>query len=323
MKASQLLHTAFVCDGHADTFRNIVKKGGDFLRGSGGWHSSLPRMRQAGLNLQIEAVYTSLEEVGPTGTAVALQVFEKIHQTVEASAGRLRLVQGRTQLAELMTRGGQGVLISLEGVDPLLGNLELLDVFYRLGLRAIGLTHNHNSPAAGGCGANPVAGLSEHGRELLERMSELGILMDTAHLGRKAFDEVLQCYRGPVINSHSCCQKFVAGERNLEDSQIKALADTGGLVAVTFVPKFLVTQGVSTSQDVFRHLEHMVEVAGIDAVAIGSDFDGVDVLPTDLQDPRDLVHLVERMLDAGWSDLDIAKILGGNWVRVLGSVLPN
>ncbi len=323
MKASQLLHTAFVCDGHADTFRNIVKKGGDFLRGSGGWHSSLPRMRQAGLNLQIEAVYTSLEEVGPTGTAVALQVFEKIHQTVEASAGRLRLVQGRTQLAELMTRGGQGVLISLEGVDPLLGNLELLDVFYRLGLRAIGLTHNHNSPAAGGCGANPVAGLSEHGRELLDRMSELGILMDTAHLGRKAFDEVLHYYRGPVINSHSCCQKFVAGERNLEDSQIKALADTGGLVAVTFVPKFLVTQGVSTSQDVFRHLEHMVEVAGIDAVAIGSDFDGVDVLPTDLQDPRDLVHLVERMLDAGWSDLDIAKILGGNWVRVLGSVLPN
>lgn len=323
MNASQLLHTAFVCDGHADTFRNIVKKGGDFLTGDGGWHCSLPRMRQAGLNLQIEAVYTSLEEVGPAGTAVALQVFEKIHQTVEASAGRLRLVQSRTQLAELITRGGQGVLISLEGVDPLLANLDLLDVFYRLGLRAIGMTHNHNSPAAGGCGANPVAGLSQHGRELVGRMSSLGILLDTAHLGRRAFDEVLEHYRGPVINSHSCCQKFVPGERNLEDDQIKALARTGGLVAVTFVPKFLVSEGVSSSRDVFRHLEHLVEVAGIDAVAIGSDFDGVDVLPTDLQDPRDLVHLIERMQEAGWSDPDIAKILGGNWVRVLGSVLPN
>lgn len=323
MNASQLLHTAFVCDGHADTFRNIVKKGGDFLRGEGGWHCSLPRMRQGGLNLQIEAVYTSLEEVGPVGTAVALQVFEKIHQTVDASGGRLRLVRSRTQLAELITGGGQGVLISLEGVDPLLGNLDLLDVFYRLGLRAIGMTHNHNSPAAGGCGANPVAGLSKHGRELLERMSTLGILMDTAHLGRRAFDEVLEHYRGPIINSHSCCQKFVPGERNLEDAQIKALAETGGLVAVTFVPKFLVTEGSSSSQDVFRHLEHMVEIAGIDAVAIGSDFDGVDVLPTDLQDPRDLVHLVERMQRAGWTDSDIAKILGGNWVRVLGSVLPN
>lgn len=323
MKASQLLHTAFVCDGHADTFRNIVKQGGDFLKGTGGWHCSLPRMRQGGLNLQIEAVYTSLEEVGPAGTALALQVFEKIHQTVEASGGRLRLVQSRTHLAELITRGGQGVMISLEGADPLLANLGLLDVFYRLGLRAIGMTHNHNSPAAGGCGARPVAGLSEHGRELLERMSELGILLDTAHLGRQAFDEVLQHFRGPIINSHSCCQKFVPGERNLEDSQIKALADTGGLVAVTFVPKFLVTEGVSTSHDVFRHLEHMVEIAGIDAVAIGSDFDGVEVLPSDLQDPRDLVHLVERMQEAGWSDSDIVKVLGGNWVRVLGSVLPN
>jgi len=323
MKASQLLHTAFVCDGHADTFRNLVKKDGDFLHGRGGWHCSFPRMRQSGLNLQIAAVYTSLAEAGPTSTVVALQVFEKIWQTVEASAGRLRLIQTRQQLGELLARMGHGLLISLEGADPLLGNLEMLDVFYRLGLRAIGMTHNHNSPAAGGCGSNPLAGLSDHGRELLDRMSSLGILLDTAHLGKKALDEVLEHFRGPIVNSHSCCQKFVPGERNLEDAQMKAVADSGGLVAVTFVPKFLVSEGPSSSHDVFRHLEHMVQVIGIDSVGIGSDFDGVDVLPTDLQDPRDLVNLVERMLVAGWSDSDIAKVLGGNWLRVLGSVLPN
>ena len=322
MRAAQILHSTFVCDGHVDTFRNLVKKGGDFNRGSGGWHCSLPRMRQAGLNLQIAAIYTSFEEVGPTSTAITLEIFEKIHQSVEASAGRLRLVQCRAGLGDLLARGGQGVLIALEGADPLLGRLDLLDAFYRLGLRAIGLTHNHNSPAAGGCGANPVQGLTDHGRELLERMSALGIVLDTAHLGRKAFDEALECHRGPIINSHSCCQTFVPGERNLEDSQILALAQSGGLVAVTFVPKFLVTEGPCTSHDVFRHLEHMVEVAGIDAVAIGSDFDGVEQLPEDLKDPRDLVHLVERMLEAGWSDADAAKVLGGNWLRVLGTVLP-
>lgn len=322
MRAAQILHNAFVCDGHADTFRNLVKKDGDFLTGAGGWHCSLPRMRQAGLNLQIEAVYTSLEEAGPVGTALALRVIEKIWQTAEASAGRLRVIGTRGELAELVARGGQGVLISLEGADPLLGELSLLDAFYRLGLRAIGLTHNHNSVAAGGCGANPVEGLTAFGRALLERMSALGVVLDTAHLGRRAFDEALACYRGPVINSHSCCQKFVAGERNLEDAQMVALAQTGGLVAVTFVPKFLVSSGACSSHDVFRHLEHMVEVAGIDAVAIGSDFDGVDVLPTDLSDPRDLLNLVLRMQEAGWSELDIAKVLGGNWLRVLGSVLP-
>jgi membrane dipeptidase len=322
MRAAQLVHGTFVCDGHADTFRNLVKRGGDFNLGTGGWDCSLPRMRQAGLNLQIEAVYTSLEEAGPRSTVVALQVFEKIHQTVEASAGRLRRIGSRGDLADLLSRGGQGVLISLEGVDPLLGHLDLLDVFYRLGLRAIGLTHNHNSPAAGGCGADPVVGVSDFGKELLQRMSALGIVLDTAHLGRLAFDEALEHYRGPVINSHSCCQKFVPGERNLDDAQMRALADSGGLVAVTFVPKFLVREGVCTSHDVFRHLEHMVEVAGIDAVAIGSDFDGTDQLPEDLRDPRDLVRLVERMLEAGWSDLDVAKVLGGNWLRVLSTVLP-
>lgn len=324
MRAAQLLHQTFVCDGHVDTFRNLFKKGGDFLLGTGDWHCSLPRMRQSGLNLQIAAIYTSLEEVGPSSTVIALQILEKILATVEASCGRLRLIQNRTQLGELYSRGGQGLLISLEGADPLLGRLDLLEIFYRLGLRAIGLTHNHNSPAAGGCGAAPVEGLTSHGRQLLDRMSTLGVLLDTAHLGRKAFEQALECYRGPVVNSHSCCQKFVPGERNLEDVQLRALAETGGLAAVTFVPKFLVTPATApcTSQDVFRHLEHMVEVAGIDAVAVGSDFDGVEQLPDDLKDPRDLANLVQRMLDAGWSESDVAKVMGGNWLRVLGSVLP-
>ena len=153
-------------------------------------------------------------------------------------------------------------------------------------------------------------------------MSALGILLDTAHLGRRAFDEVLEHYRGPIINSHSCCQAFVPLERNLSDSQMQAVARTGGLVAVTFVPKFLKVSGETTSEDVFRHLEHMVEQVGIDAVAIGSDFDGVDVLPTDLQDPRGLVHLVSRMLDAGWTEVDVVKVIGGNWLRVMRAVLP-
>lgn len=322
MRAAQLLHSTFVCDGHADTFRNILKRGGDFVGGSGGWHVSFPRMRQAGLNLQIAAVYTSVAEIGPQSALVALKVMETIQRAVQTSAGALRLIQSRPELADLCASGGHGVLISLEGADPLLGDPDMVDVFYRLGLRAIGLTHNHDSPAAGGCGASPGEGLSEFGRALLEKMSALGMLLDTAHLGRKAFADVVDCYRGPIINSHSCCQKFVPGDRNLDDDQMRAIARTGGLVAVTFVPKFLAASGEVTSHHVFAHLQHMAETVGIDAVAIGSDFDGVDQLPSDLQDPRDLVNLVQRMLDAGWSDSDVAKVLGGNWLRVLAAVLP-
>lgn len=322
MRAAQLLHSSFVCDGHADTFRNLVKRGGDFLAGSGGWHVDFTRMRQGGLNLQIAAVFTSLAEVGEASTVMAMRVFERTLKTVERSQGALRLITSKNDLASLVQSGGHGVLLSLEGADPLLADPELLSLFYRLGLRAIGLTHNHNSPAAGGCGAQNKVGLTDFGRELLREMSRLGIVLDTAHLGRQAFDEVLEHYRGPIINSHSCCQKFVGGERNLEDDQIRAIARTGGLVAVTFVPKFLTDGPEASSHDVFKHLAHMVDLVGIDSVAIGSDFDGVDVLPTDLQEPRDLVNLVNRMLEAGWSDLDVTKVLGSNWLRVLGAVLP-
>lgn len=279
-------------------------------------------MRQAGLNLQLAAIYTSAEEQGPAGTALALRVLHRIRRTVEDSRGALQLVLNRTHLGQLRDQGGQGLLVSLEGVGPLLADPDLLEVFYDLGLRSLGLTHNHNSPAAGGCGANPRQGLTPHGRELLAHMSRLGMVLDTAHLGQQALEEVLCEYRGPLINSHSCCQKFVPGERNLSDEQIRAIAASGGLVAVTFVPKFLVREGRCTSADVFRHLEHMVEIAGVEAVAIGSDFDGTEFLPEDLREPRDLKHLVERMLEAGWSRGDIEKVLGSNWWRVLQAVLP-
>lgn len=322
MQAAQLLHTHFFCDGHVDTFRNILKRGGDFVVGSGGWQVSFPRMRECGLNLQIAAVYTSKEEAGPTSCLVALKVIEGIHRAVEASRGALKLVTTRSELRELAANGGHGLLIALEGADPLLTDLDLLDVFYRLGLRAIGLTHNHNSPSAGGCGVNPEEGLSEFGVSLLQKMSQLGIALDTAHLGRKAFADVLRHYRGPLINSHSCCDHLVPMERNVTDEQLRAVAASGGLTGVTFVPKFLVTSGECTSHHVFAHLRHMVEVAGIDHVAIGSDFDGTDQLPSDLKEPRDFVHLVERMQEAGWSETDVEKVLGGNWLRVLASVLP-
>jgi membrane dipeptidase len=147
------------------------------------------------------------------------------------------------------------------------------------------------------------------------------MLVDTAHLGRQAFDELMTVATGPVINSHSCCRHLVDLERNVDDQQLKDIARSGGLVAVTFVPKFLASTGVVSSFDVFRHLEHMVELAGVDHVGIGSDFDGTEALPVDLRGSSDLVHVVEHMLRAGWSEDVIGKILGGNWQRVIRSIL--
>lgn len=314
----------FFCDGHADTFRNLFLKGASFFEADGPCHLSHSVLWQAQQNLQIMAIYTPYQERGPESTVSAFNILMNARRQLEQHPEDCKVVLDRASLQSCLEGEKPCVLFSLEGADPLGRSLEILQAFYELGLRAIGLTHNHNSCAAGGC-APPdceVLGLRPFGHQLLAQMSKLGMLLDTAHLGRKAFDEVMAASSGPVINSHSCCRKFVDLERNLEDSQMRDLADSGGLVAVTYVPKFLTSENrPTTSEDVFRHLEHMVEVVGIEAVGLGSDFDGVDTLPTDLKDPRDTPNLVDRMQRAGWSESDVEKVLGGNWYRVLNRVL--
>lgn len=325
MSPTEFLASTFTCDGHADTFRNVALNGSDFVEGRGNNHLSLDRLQQATQNLQIMAIYVPAEETGHQATVSALRILLEAHRAVERAPQRLRLVLGKTDLTACATSSHPWVLLSLEGADPIAGDLNLLEVFHRLGLRALGLTHNHNSCAGGGCSPPDGIrmGLTSFGRELLAEMQRLGILVDTAHLSRQAFDDVLETWNGPVVNSHSCCDKFVALERNLTDSQLRALAATGGLAAVTFVPRFLRDDAVPPSSvDVFRHLEHMVEVAGIDHVGLGSDFDGVENLPTDLREPRDMVNMIGHMQAAGWSEADIRKVIGGNWLRVLEQILP-
>ncbi|MEW6283770.1 MAG: membrane dipeptidase, partial [Candidatus Eremiobacterota bacterium] len=216
------------------------------------------------------------------------------------------------------------ILLSLEGAGPLGGSLERLEVLYHFGFRAVGLTHNHNNLAAGGCAppSGPTRGISPFGRALVARMERLGMAVDTAHLSRRAFSQLVDIAEKPLINSHTCCARFVPLERNLTDSQLKDIAASGGLAAVTYVPRFLTGQNRATSRDVFRHLEHMVEVMGVEHVGLGSDFDGVPSLPADLTSPADVRRLVESMVRAGWSERDISRVLGGNWHRVLKHLLP-
>ena len=325
MTSLDLVRRSFYCDGHADTFRYLTLHGGRFADEKNGCQLSLPGLEAAHQNLQIMAIYTTYEERGSASTVTALKILQNALAQLDELGERSGLVLTRRDLNRCRQRRQPCVVLSLEGADPLAGTLELLHVFHRLGLRAIGLTHNHNSVAAGGCAPpdKEVLGLTPFGRQLIPAMNSLGMLIDTAHLGRRAFDEVLELSQAPVVNSHSCCRTFVDLERNLDDRQLRDLAASGGLAAVTYVPKFLTQeQRQATSQDVFRHLEHMLEIAGEDHVGLGSDFDGVDQLPVDLGDARATPTLVDRMMESGWGEVTIAKVLGLNWLGVLEKVLP-
>ncbi|MCE7869790.1 membrane dipeptidase [bacterium CPR1] len=320
--AQAILRRNYFCDGHADTLALVALKGYDLAAPEPAGHLSLPRLQQIDQNLQFLAIFVDPSVHGYRGFLEALTVASAAHRL------ELPLVRSRADLERSRRSSRPQFLLSLEGAGPLQGDLGRLEILFHLGLRAVGLTHNHDNQAAAGCGspmAPPPAGfrgLRPFGRRLIARMHELGMVVDVAHLARKAFYQVLEVASRPVINSHTCCARFVDIERNLDDAQLRALASTGGLAAVTYVPRFLKSEGPVTSEDVLRHLEHMVELMGVDHVALGSDFDGVSELPTDLGHPGQVVNLVERMLRSGWREPDIARVLGGNWLRVLRQVLP-
>lgn len=329
MNAQQFLQDHFFCDGHADTFARIAFAGADFVTGQGtdSFHIDARRMRESGLNLQLMAVYIPPEIARHQGSVTALWIAQFAHRVCDALKGESRLVLSRRDLEEVSTGPGMHLMLTLEGVAPLLADLDLLELFWRFGFRSLGLTHNANNWAAGGCTPpdNVRYGLTDDGKALVKRALQLGLAIDCAHLSRRGFYDLINLMEGkPLINTHACCAEFVDIERNLTNDQLVKLAATGGVVGITYVPDFLSAKetGKVSSEDVFRHIEHAVDLIGIDHVALGSDFDGVRFLPNDLGDPNDVHRLVDRMFKAGWASEAVAKVIGGNWLRVLGQLLP-
>ncbi len=330
MTPQQFLQDNFFCDGHADTFARVAFAGADFVTGEGAeyFHIDYPRMRSSGLNLQLMAVYIPPEIARHQGTVTALWIAQFVHRVCDQLGEDCRLVLTRSDLERAHREGGQHLMLTLEGVAPMLNDLDVLEMFYRFGFRSLGITHNANNWAAGGCSPSDHQryGLTDDGRALVKKSLALGMAIDCAHLSRKGFYDLLSLMDGkPLINTHACCAHFVDIERNLTNDQLVKLADTGGVVGITFVPDFLSSRKPTaqvSSADVFAHLQHAVELIGIDHVAIGADFDGVRFLPNDLNSLSEVHHLVGHMMEAGWSQKDIAKVVGGNWNRVLAQLLP-
>lgn len=313
-----------VVDLHADTFYRLARfeDVSKFGARSNAGHIDLPRLVEGGVGLVVQAIYTPKEKTGPEGTDHAMRLAARILEAVRTNPG-VGLVDEAADLGRFRASGTLGFLLHLEGVSPLAGELGFLALFERLGVRSIGLTHNHANDAAGGCEDGPEGpGLSGFGRELVSELDRRGILLDIAHLGERATRDLLERARGPVVSSHTGVRALCDRPRNLSDETIGAIAATGGLVGIDFVPSHLVREGAATVDDVLAHIAHVTEKFGVDHVAIGSDFDGFESAPPEgLANASRFPVLAGRLLAAGFSEGDARKILGGNARRVLSEVL--
>jgi membrane dipeptidase len=326
-RAARLHAEAIVVDGHNDLPWRIRAEG-DLdvaalelgVRGTSG-HTDMVRLREGGVDAQFWAAYVPARFIGAAATVVALEQIDLIHRMVRLFPEQLEMAYSVDDILRISASGKTASLIGVEGGHAIANSLPTLRMFYDLGVRYMTLTHSASLPWADAAGDSAgLGGLSEFGREVVREMNRLGMLVDISHVTADVMRDVLETSAAPVIFSHSSARAIRDVERNVPDDVLSRLPANGGVVMVNFYSDFLVPEGAERPGDVGTiadHIDHIVAVAGVDHVGIGSDFDGVDELPAGMDDVSMLPNLTAELVRRGYSDEDILKILGGNLLRAM------
>lgn len=348
--AAALHRDAFVFDGHNDLVLRLLE-GEDPARPTGRGHLDLPRMEAGGLDGGIFAVWVDPGSEDPL--AETLRGLRTLGAFLRDADG-VRPVLTSADLGAARQAGEVAAVMGVEGAYGVVDDLGAVDRMHAAGARCVTLTWSEPTAWADAAGTEPVhGGLTPFGGRVVERLQELGVLVDVSHASDRTALDVLERARRPVVASHSGCRSVARHPRNLPDRVLEALADGGGLAGVIFFPGYLDAahgrpfdrlreEGVdvlspegcealaAATRDlppvgldaVARHVEHAVDAAGPDAVGLGSDFDGAPSLPEGMDDVADLPRLTERLAARGMEPDTLRAVLGGNFARVLDEALP-
>jgi membrane dipeptidase len=244
---------------------------------------------------------------------------DKARQLCERHADRLVLARGPGDIRAARAAGRVALFLGVEGSHAIDDDMPAaVSRLAAAGVRFLGPLWERDSRAGASCRTKPArdTGLTDHGRALVAACNDAGILLDVAHASRKTFWDIVATSRTAPFSSHSGADGVYPHPRNLDDDQVRAIADKGGIVGVIFVSPYL--GGLFCSLDrVADHIEHVARVGGDDCVALGSDFDGFMVLPRGLRDAADLPRLTELLWRRGWRGARLDKLLGGNALRYL------
>lgn len=346
----ELHRAAFVFDGHNDL---ALRLGDEPATGpAAGGHLDPGRMRQGGMDGGIFAVWV---EPGPSDPLErTLRGVGRLASWLEAAPG-LRPVRTAGDLEDARAAGEAAAVIGVEGAYGVEEELSALDRLFEAGVRCLTLTWMAPTAWADAAGAEPRhGGLTGFGGRVVERLEELGMVVDVSHAADATVEDVLARSVGPVVASHSGARAVADHPRNLPDRLLEGIAASGGVTGVPFFPAYLdeawgrvceavreeMDQGLHTPEGrqaladrtaglppvglgrIVDHVEHAVSVAGRGGVGLGSDFDGVPLLPDGMRDVRDLPRLTVRLARRGLSTGTLRAVLGDNFRRVLGEVLP-
>jgi membrane dipeptidase len=275
------------------------------------------------VNLQLFAVFIESCFKPYQSLQRGLELIETYHKEIEKNSTYIQQIKTKKCLLEVGKKDKIFSLLTVEGGEILQGNLLILDILFRLGVRSICLTWNQRNEIADGCGDSfSKGGLTYFGLKIVEKMNYLGMIIDLAHISEKGFWSVLEHSRDPIMVSHANCQVLQPHVRNLNNEQIIALSQNGGVMGITFVPEFLSSDKNASIDDVIKHIDYAVSLAGPNHVGLGSDFDGSDGIVKGLEDVTKIYNIAKGLAKRGYSEAHIDKIMGGNFIRLFNQVLP-
>ncbi|HXH80894.1 dipeptidase [Nocardioides sp.] len=357
---NDLLWTARVATGYDFERLDVgTDLSADLTTGSTPTHTDLPRMRVGGVGAQFWSVYVPTRLTGDDAVSATLEQVDAAYNLTQRHPDQLAMARTADDVEAAWANGRMASLMGAEGGHSINCSLGTLRQLHALGVRYLTLTHNANTPWADSATDAPVAGgLTRFGREVVREMNRLGMMVDLSHVSADTMRDALAVTEVPAIFSHSSARAVTDSPRNAPDDVLESLRDQGGICMVTFVPRFVnqacadwhrsaleaaSVEGITEADgarftpfyesyraahpeppadltDVVAHCEHVREVAGIDHVGLGGDYDGVEMLPRGLEDVSRYPALLGALAEAGWSESDLARLTCRNILRVMRAV---
>ncbi|NKB67404.1 MAG: hypothetical protein GKR89_10115 [Candidatus Latescibacteria bacterium] len=329
-EAQEIHRRILVFDGHNDTPVERVARGERpfrWLQRDEALHMDVPRMREGGFD-------GGFFIVGNGPTAPVMTTIERTLAQIEAAPEVLQRVVSSAQVWRAKATGRIGVLLAIEGAGRWLdGELDRVPLFYRLGVRCLGITHGEGGDDKGLLQGSPspfgpctpaereserrqAKGLTDFGCDVLQLSNDMGLVTDLAHINDRAFYEVLERSSLPVTMTHTAAAGLCPHWRGMTDDQIRALAQADGVMGIAFAP-FFIHPEEATIEGLVDHICYIADLVGIEHVAIGSDYDGLGNTPAVVPSVAQLPLLTHAMLQRGLSEAEVAQVWGGNFMRLL------
>lgn len=348
-----------VVDGHNDVIIESILTGRDISNRLKTGHTDIPRLIEGGVDVQVFAVWSDDKKWQTGAFKHANDQLDALEKVLDKNPDKIVLAKHTEDINRIISEGKIAAVIGIEGGNMIEGSIANLEKLYERGARYLTLTWNYNLPWATAAAvevktkSNTGKGLSEQGKSIIRKMNELGMMIDLSHAGEKTFYDVIRISTKPVLVSHSNAAALTPHSRNLDDKQLEALKQNGGVVGVNFYSGFLDATYEGRVQKLYRthfaekgdytlsvtrqygklpanlqyeanaplstlldHIDYLVRKVGIDHVAIGSDFDGIESPPQGLEDVSKFPNLTKALFERGYSQEDIAKIMGINFLRI-------